>query len=245
MNSLDPLEKMSDQAVEIGQHHTEMSRKQLLTRFRDIFNIVGLQESRIDDYPHEFSGGMSQRAIIALALFLRPSIIIADEPTTALDVIMQDQIFKYLERVQQERDQAMMLITHDISVVLETCDSMAIMHGGQVAETGSVRTLYTNLDTPILFYFKKHSLTSDILIESSQLLMGLHRSLLGRLPGVLLLTAARGLLKNAVREHHHLRQLNQRVTTIRYRVSVRVRYINCLRETTPLTRMTVRLIEHY
>jgi len=155
MNSLDPLEKMSDQAVEIGQHHTEMSRKQLLTRFRDIFNIVGLQESRIDDYPHEFSGGMSQRAIIALALFLRPSIIIADEPTTALDVIMQDQIFKYLERVQQERDQAMMLITHDISVVLETCDSMAIMHGGQVAETGSVRTLYNQPRHPYSILLQK------------------------------------------------------------------------------------------
>jgi oligopeptide/dipeptide ABC transporter ATP-binding protein len=142
MNSLDPLQKLSEQAIQIGKTHTDMSEAEILDRFTEIFDVVGLQESRINDYPHEFSGGMSQRAIIALALFLEPSIIIADEPTTALDVIMQDQIFKYLDEIQDDLNQGMMLITHDISVVLESCDSMAIMHGGQIAETGTVEDLF-------------------------------------------------------------------------------------------------------
>jgi len=142
MNSLDPLQRLSEQAVQIGKTHTDMTKDEILAKFKEIFNVVGLQESRINDYPHEFSGGMSQRAIIGLALFLEPSVIIADEPTTALDVIMQDQIFKYLDEIQEDLNQGMVLITHDISLVLESCDSMAIMHGGQIAETGTVEDIY-------------------------------------------------------------------------------------------------------
>ena len=142
MNSLDPLERINDQAWEIAKVHTDMDREEAMEQFEEMFDIVGLQKSRINDYPHQFSGGMQQRAIIALALFLNPSLIVADEPTTALDVIMQDQIFKYLDEIREETDTSMLLITHDISVVLESCDSMAIMHSGQVAETGSTTQLY-------------------------------------------------------------------------------------------------------
>jgi oligopeptide/dipeptide ABC transporter ATP-binding protein len=85
---------------------------------------------------------MQQRAIIALALFLDPSLIIADEPTTALDVIMQDQILKYLDKIKEEGDISMLMITHDISVIFETCDSLAVLHGGQVAETGNIEELF-------------------------------------------------------------------------------------------------------
>lgn len=142
MNSLDPLQRVNDQAIEIGKTHTEKSESEILDQFRDMFDIVGLQESRISDYPHQFSGGMQQRAIIALALFLEPSLIIADEPTTALDVIMQDQILKYLDNLSEETDTSMIMITHDISLVFETCNTISIMHAGQIAETGSTIEVY-------------------------------------------------------------------------------------------------------
>lgn len=142
MNSLDPLMRLREQALEIGKAHTDLPKSEILDRFKEMFEIVGLQESRISDYPHQFSGGMQQRSIIALALFLNPSLIIADEPTTALDVIMQDQVFKYLDRIQENTDTSMLVITHDISLIFESCEKMAIMHGGQIAETGSVTTLF-------------------------------------------------------------------------------------------------------
>jgi len=142
MNNLDPLQRVSDQATEIASVHTDMGKEAALERFQEMFETVGLQPSRIHDYPHQFSGGMQQRAIIALALFLEPSVIVADEPTTALDVIMQDQIFKYLDEMKAELDTSMLLITHDISLVFESCDRMAVMHGGQVAETGSTTDVY-------------------------------------------------------------------------------------------------------
>lgn len=148
MNSLDPLQRIDEQAWAIANTHTDMSREEAMDRFREMFEIVGLQVSRISDYPHQFSGGMEQRAIIALALFLEPSLIIADEPTTALDVIMQDQIFKYLDVVKEETDTSMMLITHDISLVFESCERMAIMHSGQVAETGNTVSLYDHPHHP-------------------------------------------------------------------------------------------------
>ncbi|KAB1190435.1 ATP-binding cassette domain-containing protein [Haloferax sp. MBLA0076] len=145
MNNLDPLQRVSEQAVEIARTHSDMSKAEALERFGELFETVGLQPSRIHDYPHQFSGGMQQRAVIALALFMEPSLIIADEPTTALDVIMQDQIFKYLDAMKDEFETSMLLITHDISLVFESCQSMAVMHGGQLAETGTVVDLY---DTP-------------------------------------------------------------------------------------------------
>lgn len=148
MNSLDPLSKVSDQAWEIASVHTELEYEEAMDKFRSMFNVVGLQESRIDDYPHQFSGGMQQRAIIALSLFLDPKLIIADEPTTALDVIMQDQVLKYLDKIQENTQISMLLITHDISVVLESCNKMAIMHSGQVAETGSTTEIFDNPKHP-------------------------------------------------------------------------------------------------
>ena len=139
MNSLDPLRRISKQAIELAEVHTDMGNQEALSKLRELFETVGLQENRIKEYPHQFSGGMQQRAIIAMALLLNPSLIIADEPTTALDVIMQDQVFKYLEKIKDERNASMMLITHDISLVFESCQSMAVMHAGQVAESGSTR----------------------------------------------------------------------------------------------------------
>jgi oligopeptide/dipeptide ABC transporter ATP-binding protein len=142
MNSLDPLQTIEQKAWELAKTHTDWTESEAIDTFRDMLDIVGISETRLSDYPHQLSGGMQQRVIIALALFLEPSLIIADEPTTALDVIMQDQVFKYLDRIRELTDTSLVLISHDISVVFESCDSMAIMHGGQIAETGSTTDLY-------------------------------------------------------------------------------------------------------
>ncbi|WP_248897799.1 ABC transporter ATP-binding protein [Haloplanus halobius] len=155
MNSLDPLQRVSEQAREIGRVHTDLSNEEIRQKLKEMFAVVGLQESRIDDYPHQFSGGMQQRAIIALALFLEPSLVIADEPTTALDVIMQDQIFKYLDRMKDDAETSLLLITHDISVIFESCDSVAIMHASQVAERGSTTAVHDNPRHPYAFMFKE------------------------------------------------------------------------------------------
>ena len=148
MNVLDPLQRISEQAVGIADAHTDLTKAEALDRFEEMFEIVGLNSSRVSEYPHQFSGGMEQRAVIALALFLDPSMIIADEPTTALDVIMQDEIFNYLDRIQAEQDTSILLITHDISLVFESCQDMAVMHGGQIAESGNVTDLYDDPKHP-------------------------------------------------------------------------------------------------
>lgn len=148
MSSLDPLERVSDQAAEIAEVHTNLSRKDAVAKLRNLFNVVGLSPDRVSDYPHQFSGGMQQRALIALALFLEPSLLIADEPTTALDVIMQDQVFKYLDKIKEETNVGMLLITHDISLVFESCDEVAVMHSGQIAETGTTHEVYNKPHHP-------------------------------------------------------------------------------------------------
>lgn len=155
MNSLDPIQALDDKALEIANTHTDLSEEEALDRFREMFEIVGLPPNRIDDYPFQFSGGMQQRAVIALALFLRPSIVIADEPTTALDVIMQDQVLRYLEDIRDETDTSMVLITHDISLVFESCDEMMVMHSGQVAESGSTDELYASPRHPYLMLLQR------------------------------------------------------------------------------------------
>jgi len=142
MNSLDPLLKIRDHAMEVAEAHTDWSEEKTVEEFREVLEIVGLSADRIDDYPHQFSGGMQQRVVIALSLFLRPDILIADEPTTALDVIMQDQIFRYLIEIKEKLDMALMLITHDIALVFQNCDRLAVMHAGQVAEKASVKDFY-------------------------------------------------------------------------------------------------------
>jgi len=131
-----------------------MTEEEALDRLRELFGIVGLQEERITDYPFEFSGGMQQRAIIAFALLLDPALIIADEPTTALDVLMQDQIFQYLVSLRDRSDTSAIVVTHDISLIFESCDSMALMHAGQMAETGSVEDVYRNPRHPYALMFQ-------------------------------------------------------------------------------------------
>jgi oligopeptide/dipeptide ABC transporter ATP-binding protein len=155
MSSLDPLERVSDQAHEVVRAHTDMKKQETKQRLGDLFEVMGLQRNRISEYPHQLSGGMKQRAIIALALILEPSVVIADEPTTALDVITQDQIFKYLDKIKETTETTLLLITHDISVVLESCDKMAVMHSGQVAETATTTALYDEPHHPYSFLLQQ------------------------------------------------------------------------------------------
>jgi peptide/nickel transport system ATP-binding protein len=134
MDSLDPVQRVGNQLEEILTVRGQLDRGAAKRRAVDLFDLVGLDAERLEHYPHEFSGGMKQRAIIAMALALQPSLLIADEPLTALDVIVQHQILEVLKRLEQELDLTLMLVTHDISVVAQVCDSVAVMYAGQIVE---------------------------------------------------------------------------------------------------------------
>lgn len=141
LTSLNPLYRVSDQLVETIRTHTNLSASAARKRAIDLLAEVGIPapEKRIDSYPHEFSGGMRQRVVIALALCVEPELIIADEPTTALDVSVQAQIIALLKRLGREHGTAIMLVTHDMGVIAETADRVAVMYAGRIAEIGPVR----------------------------------------------------------------------------------------------------------
>ena len=141
LTSLNPLYRVSDQLVETIRTHTNLSASAARKRAIDLLAEVGIPapEKRIDSYPHEFSGGMRQRVVIALALCVEPELIIADEPTTALDVSVQAQIIALLKRLGRDHGAAIMLVTHDMGVIAETADRVAVMYAGRIAEIGPVR----------------------------------------------------------------------------------------------------------
>src|SRR5690606_27336045 len=136
MNSLDPVYRVGDQIVESIRAHRNMSKQDAWRRAEELFELVGIPPERLRDYPHQFSGGMRQRAVIAMALSLNAGLLVADEPTTALDSIMQDQVLARIRRLQEELHRSMILITHDIGVVAETCGSVAVMYAGALIEIG-------------------------------------------------------------------------------------------------------------
>ena len=140
LTSLNPLYRVGRQITETILTHREMSEADARARAIGLLNEVGIQgaEQRIDSYPHEFSGGMRQRVVLALALAAEPDLIIADEPTTALDVSIQAQIIALLKRLCKERGTAVVLITHDMGVIAETADRVAVMYAGRIAEIGPV-----------------------------------------------------------------------------------------------------------
>lgn len=141
LTSLNPLYRVGEQLVETILTHTDLSAKAARDRAIALLAEVGIPapERRIDGYPHEFSGGMRQRVVIALALSCEPDFIVADEPTTALDVSVQAQIIALLKKLCRERGTAVMLVTHDMGVIAETADRVAVMYAGRVAEIGPVR----------------------------------------------------------------------------------------------------------
>ena len=141
MNALDPVKKVGDQIVEVVQLHEGGNRETDIGRVSQLFTAVGLEPNRLDDYPHQFSGGMRQRAMIAMALVLDPWLIIADEPTTGLDVIVQDRILETISMVRRASRKAMLLITHDIALVAENCQRIAVMYAGKIMEVGDCESV--------------------------------------------------------------------------------------------------------
>jgi peptide/nickel transport system ATP-binding protein len=144
MNALDPVKTVGAQIVQAIRTHEDVSKDEARRRARDLFETLGLEPDRVTDYPHQFSGGMAQRAMIALALALSPSVILADEPTTALDVMIQDRILRLINDLQEDFEMAMIMITHDMSVVSETCDTIAVMYAGRIVEYADTGTVIKN-----------------------------------------------------------------------------------------------------
>ncbi len=135
MNSLNPVYKVSEQIIEALETHVGiMSPEQARERVTELFRLVGLDPAMMDRYPHEYSGGMRQRAVIAMSLSCKPDVIIADEPTTALDVIVQDSILRQLKELQKQLGTGMLYISHDIAVIAEVCDRIGVMYAGRLAE---------------------------------------------------------------------------------------------------------------
>ena len=143
MNALNPVFKISDQITEaIKIHEPHVSRTQSRERVEALLEMVGIDKTRANNYPHEFSGGMRQRALIAMALAANPEVLVADEPGTALDVIVQAQILKLLRELKDKLNLSMVFISHDLSIVAETCEKLAIMYAGQVVEYGDTKSVF-------------------------------------------------------------------------------------------------------
>lgn len=143
MNALNPVHRVSDQISEaILAHDTDISEEEATKQVQSLFQLVGIPMDRLKDYPHHYSGGMKQRAIIAMALACHPSLIIADEPTTALDVIVQDQILNAIKDFQDKLKISVIFISHDIAVVADVCDNIGIMFSGQLVEYGRVEEVF-------------------------------------------------------------------------------------------------------
>lgn len=155
MNALNPVHRVSDQIAEaILAHDADISIKTAMKQVESLFQLVGIPPDRMNDYPHHYSGGMKQRAIIAMALACHPSLIIADEPTTALDVIVQDQILSAIKDFRNKLKISVIFISHDIAVVADVCDTIGIMFAGQLVEYGRIEDV---------FYSPMHPYTQSLL----------------------------------------------------------------------------------
>jgi peptide/nickel transport system ATP-binding protein len=173
MNSLNPVHKVSTQLLDvIKAHEPTMSRAARLARARELLKLVGISADRMDSYPHELSGGMRQRVMIGMALALEPQIVIMDEPTTALDVVMQRQILRELIELRERLGFSVLFITHDLSLLVEFSDRIAIMYGGRIVEEAPAKALYEDSLHPY----------SDGLLHSFPALRGPRRELTG-IPG--------------------------------------------------------------
>ncbi len=148
MNALNPVMKVGDQIREAILLHDLMDREAAEKRVGELLEMVGIPRARRDQYPHQYSGGMRQRAMIAMSLACAPDLLFADEPTTALDVMIQAQVLELLRDIQKALGLAVVLVTHDLGVVAEVCDSVVVMYGGQVAEYGSADQIYNHASHP-------------------------------------------------------------------------------------------------
>lgn len=148
MTALNPIMTIGNQLSEVVIKHKKLSKSKAKELVIEFLETVGVKGDRYDDYPHQFSGGMKQRVVIAMALLCNPEILIADEPTTALDVTIQAQVLEIIKDLIKRYNMSMILITHDLGVVAETCDKVAIMYAGEIVEYGTVFEVYTNAVHP-------------------------------------------------------------------------------------------------
>ena len=144
MTSLNPVTTVGDQIAEAVMAHEKIGKKKAWEKALEMLETVGISRERASDYPHQFSGGMKQRVIIAIALVLNPKILLADEPTTALDVTIQAQVLDTIQALRKKLDMSMILITHDLGIVAQTCEQVAIIYGGEVVEYADVFTIFEN-----------------------------------------------------------------------------------------------------
>jgi len=143
LNALDPVHRVGNQIVEAVLAHRKTPRRAAVERAKEMLSLVGVDPARFGDYPHQFSGGMRQRAIIAMALILDPRVVLADEPSTSLDVIVQDQIFRRIRELQNRLGFSLLLVTHDLALVIENCARIAVMYAGAVVEEGPTSDVVT------------------------------------------------------------------------------------------------------
>jgi peptide/nickel transport system ATP-binding protein len=148
MTALNPVLTVGKQIAEAIKLHYNISKKEANTQAVQMLEMVGINGDRFSDYPHQFSGGMKQRVVIAIALACRPELILADEPTTALDVTIQMQVLDMIRRLREQFNTSMILITHDFGVVAEVCDDVAVVYAGEIIEAGSLEQIFTNPTHP-------------------------------------------------------------------------------------------------
>lgn len=148
MTSLNPVITVGNQIAEAMELHQNISKKEIEKKVEEMLQMVGISPQRKNEYPHQFSGGMKQRVVIAIALACNPKLLIADEPTTALDVTIQAQILHMINKLKRELNMSMLLITHDLGVVAQMCDRVAIMYAGEIIEVGTLEQIYKNHKHP-------------------------------------------------------------------------------------------------
>lgn len=148
MTALNPTMTIGDQLIEVLRRHNKMSKEEARKRCIEVLEMVGVKAERFNDYPHQFSGGMKQRVVIAIALSCNPELLLADEPTTALDVTIQAQVLDLIVKLKKENQTSMILITHDLGIVAEVCDKVAIMYAGEIVEYGNLEQIYNHTCHP-------------------------------------------------------------------------------------------------
>ena len=148
MTALNPVKSVGYQIAEVISLHEKVSKLEAKLKAQEMMKVVGIDPSRYDEFPHQFSGGMKQRIVIAIALACEPELLIADEPTTALDVTIQAQVLDLMNDLKKKYNTSMIMITHDLGIVLEVCDKCAVVYAGEIVEYGTIKDIFTNAQHP-------------------------------------------------------------------------------------------------